>query len=81
MRRFSILFIFTLNVGSSTHAFADVCEKWFAASKLKVGKNCLLECAVLPVDMGTFDCPNACPNFCKESVGTDFVFKVSAILV
>jgi hypothetical protein len=37
----------------------------------------MLECAVIPADMGTFDCPTACSDFCRESVGTDFIFKVS----
>lgn len=27
--------------------------------------------------MGTFDCRNACPEFCKESMATDFLFKLS----
>jgi hypothetical protein len=27
--------------------------------------------------MGTFDCPLACAEYCKESAGTDFLFKVS----
>jgi hypothetical protein len=58
-------------------ASADVCDKWFAASKVKPGKNCMLECAVIPVDMGTFDCSLACADFCKESAGTDFLFKIS----
>lgn len=62
---------------SAQIANAGVCDQWFASSGVKVGKNCLSECAVISTDMGTFECPTACPEFCKSSVTTDFIFKIS----
>ena len=42
------------------------CEKWFAASKLKVeNPACAIECSLLSVDMGNFDCPIQCESLCK----------------
>lgn len=58
---------------------ADLCENWFKQKKIKPGTNCLIECATLPVGMGTFDCPNACPSFCDVSLKTDLFFSLSEL--
>jgi hypothetical protein len=61
-------------------ARADICDKWFKKSKIVAGsKDCLLECTVLPVDMGTSGCHEACAEYCKKSVATGFNFKMAAL--
>ena len=53
------------------------CEKWFEKSKIKPGKDCLVECASFPVDMGTFDCPSSCADFCKTARSEKWIFELS----
>lgn len=55
----------------------DACASWFKKSKLKPGKDCLLDCVSLPVDMGTFTCHEECTFLCQSSGTEDFLFKVS----
>lgn len=76
--RFIVVLSCATILGSST-ANADSCADWFAASKIKLGKDCLVKCVVAPVDMATFDCHNACSMLCSETVGTDFIFKLSEL--
>ncbi len=45
---------------------ADDCDSWFAKSKIRISeKDCELKCSILPVDMGTFDCPSRCKSLCQ----------------
>lgn len=53
------------------------CGQWFQDGKLKKGKDCLIKCASLPVDMGTFDCPNSCDDFCGSAAKERFLFQLS----
>lgn len=46
----------------------DLCFKWFQTAKIKPdSKDCILQCAVIPVDMSTFTCASRCEEFCKKS--------------
>lgn len=44
----------------------DSCDGWFADAKIEKGRDCELKCASLDTDMGTFDCPARCHDFCHE---------------
>jgi hypothetical protein len=57
-----VLFVF-----SSISALADdSCLPWFKNTGAKPGDNtCVVKCSTGLVDMGTFDCPRLCENFCK----------------
>lgn len=59
---FILVYCFTLNGRTE-----DVCIQWFKNAAIKIDSNCKLKCSTLAVDMGTFDCPNKCANFCKKS--------------
>lgn len=62
----------------STTTNATTCESWFLKSGVKAGtKDCNLECATIPVDMGTFDCANQCEKFCKTYVNPDSLDKIA----
>jgi hypothetical protein len=61
----------------SGEAKAEVCDRWFEKSKLVAGPSCLGECVALPVGMESFDCPLACPDLCKRSLGTKFGFNLA----
>lgn len=51
---------------------ADTCESWFLKSGVKAGtKNCEMDCALLPSDMGTFDCSAQCDKLCKTYINPD----------
>lgn len=64
MSSFIALF-FTLFVHANEAVSSD-CIKWFEKSKIqKDAKDCLLTCAALKVDMGTFQCPDQCERLCK----------------
>ena len=41
-------------------------EKWFKEAAVAKDSQCNIKCSALSVDMGTFDCPNRCNDFCKE---------------
>lgn len=44
---------------------ASECDEWFRKAKIReTGQKCVLRCATLKVDMGTFDCPNDCDRLC-----------------
>lgn len=66
---------FVLLIFLSANSYADDCKIWFADSKVKPGPNCELKCSSQLVDMGTFDCPNRCTEFCeaplKEQADSD----------
>lgn len=57
-------------------ASAD-CEKWFKKANLQKDKDCLLKCASLPIDMGTFHCPNSCDDLCGQTSKEKWYFKIS----
>lgn len=60
----------------TSQAYAD-CHAWFQNGKIKTGPNCMEKCVVLPVDMGTFDCHDACDELCDRSASEKFVFQLS----
>ncbi len=50
---------------------ADDCSKWFSKGKAKPGtSDCEIKCGITPTDMGTFDCPQRCEEFCHPSSGS-----------
>ena len=55
----------------------EICAKWFKATKIQSGKDCILHCASSSTDMGTFDCPNLCDKLCKSSAKEIFLFQLS----
>lgn len=61
--------IFFLNATALCAKAPPSCQRWFKSSKIiKKAKACEAECAMLSVDMGTFDCPNFCKELCKAPV-------------
>ena len=56
---------------------AGECKVWFKESGLSKGKNCLLKCASIKVDMNTFNCPNMCLQLCKAPKKESFIFELS----
>lgn len=57
------------------------CISWLKAGKIATGtKTCILNCAALMTDMGTFVCPNQCDLLCKntEDSLTAFIQKTRA---
>ncbi len=72
-----VLFLISIFLLSTT-ANAKTCESWFLKSGVKAGtKDCDLECATIPVDMGTFDCANQCEKFCKTYVNPDSLDEIA----
>ncbi len=66
-----IYILFLFHIFGAPAFSADNCESWFAKSKLQIdSKGCELKCSILPVDMGTFDCPNRCKDFCQAKKTT-----------
>jgi hypothetical protein len=65
---------------ASVRAEASLCEKWFAKTGLKPeNTDCLSDCVVADVDMGTFSCTNQCATSCKKPIHKDFTFKVTEL--
>lgn len=57
---------------------ATVCDEWFKKSKIKQDKNCLMNCVVADVDMGTYTCPKQCEKFCKNIKKSEkYLFSLS----
>ena len=56
---------------------ADECLKWFEREGIKKGEDCLIECAMIETDMGTFHCPEFCGALCKEQITERAVFSLS----
>jgi hypothetical protein len=55
--------ISNIAMGSDPH---PDCVAWFHSAKIKAGtKDCILSCATLMVDMGTFMCPDQCKELCN----------------
>ena len=61
------------------NAQADICDDWFAKSKIKKDKNCLSRCVIRKVDMGTFVCRSVCNKLCDSKIAPEFLFNVSAL--
>ena len=61
----------------STPVKADECLKWFEKEGVKKGEDCLIECAMIETDMGTFHCPESCGALCKEQITERVVFSLS----
>jgi len=59
--KIAFVFVFIIQ-----NIFAD-CGEWFVNQKLKSGNSeCLLQCQIADVNMGTFDCPQKCESLCKK---------------
>jgi hypothetical protein len=52
------------------------CLDWFKASKTKSGSSsCEIDCANIPIDMGTFACPSECDVLCKTKSDKNLTSK------
>lgn len=71
---FAIFFVFSLFVHAS-QPDTD-CINWFKNGKVKPGKDCELDCAILMTDMGTFMCPNQCEMLCKAPNDKSIIDKI-----
>ncbi len=60
-------------------ASASECKDWFQTAQIKKGDNCLLDCSMAEVDMGTFQCHNICDTLCNSSVAKQFIFRISRL--
>lgn len=62
----------------SEFTLADSCESWFLKSGVKAGtENCELDYALIPSDMGTFDCSTLCEEFCKTYVKPNTITEIA----
>ncbi len=68
-----LLFMPILVSFSPLVAAEDSCYKWFIRAKISKGKDCEMKCAMLDTDLGNFDCPTRCDEFCKEQDLTEKV--------
>lgn len=60
------------------HSLAGAdCKTWFSKTKIKHGKNCVLDCSTAKVDMGSFACPAQCPDLCKAPLPEKLLFQLS----
>jgi hypothetical protein len=67
MRCGIVFFLSSIIFGSVGNA-GDRCIDWFKNGKIEQNTtNCETRCSILPVDMGTFDCPARCDQFCKAT--------------
>jgi hypothetical protein len=75
---FNIFLITNLIFGPAALAADDPCERWFLKSGVKAGTdNCEINCAIIPSDMGTFDCSTRCEDFCKTYVKPDSITEIA----
>ena len=58
-------------------ASADECLEWFEGAGVQKGEDCLIECALIETDMGTFHCPERCAALCREQITERAVFSLS----
>ena len=76
MRTIYLIFILYL----PTNAFAiKECQTWFKNTGIKKDSDCLMECVIAKTDMGTFQCPEICPQLCKTSIRKELTFKLSSL--
>ncbi len=71
---YAVFFIFSFSA-HCTQPDAD-CINWFKAGKVKLGKDCELDCAILSTDMGTFICPDQCELLCKPKMSKSILGKI-----
>ena len=64
MRAIYLIFILCLSANAST---TKECQTWFKNTGIKKDGDCLVECVAAKTDMGTFQCPEICPQLCKNS--------------
>lgn len=63
MRKFPLLFILFI---SPWIRAASLCDSWLVETKAKPGTaDCEIACSSSGTDMGTFECPLLCSDFCK----------------
>ena len=62
------MFLLMLILTFSSHPVVaeETCHNWFLRANIEQGKDCEMKCAMLDTDMGTFDCPARCDEFCKK---------------
>ena len=66
--------IFFLNILYCALGFSDACDDWFKKSKVKPNTpDCLIQCATLPVSMGTATCSQRCEKFCNPQSTVSFI--------
>ena len=73
-----ILFVPLLALFSPQARAQDACHNWFLRANIEQGKDCEMKCAMLDTDMGTFDCPARCDEFCKKH---DLIDKLLGTLI
>ena len=72
------IIVLFLSLFFSNQSYAgDSCVEWFKESKIPLGRDCLLKCASISTDMGTFDCPNICDQLCKSNIKDTVLFQLS----
>lgn len=65
-----VLFAIIFNCGLA-NAIEPECVDWFKAGKVSsTSKDCMMDCASLGVDMGTFTCPMSCDELCRPQIST-----------
>jgi hypothetical protein len=74
-RIFSLLVSLTILLGAQSSFAAtsddDTCLQWFQRIKVSpANKDCELVCASTITDMGTFECPSRCDEFCRQVKST-----------
>ncbi len=67
----------------SAELWSKTCTEWFSDSGIDPSAdNCEDSCATLDIDMGTFDCPSGCVDFCqagfKEEVTSTVLKKLES---
>ncbi|MCY4321237.1 MAG: hypothetical protein OXC37_02365 [Bdellovibrionaceae bacterium] len=70
--------MFSIFLSGDTFATKE-CQNWFKNTGIKKDSNCLMECVVAKIDMGTFQCPEICPQLCKTSTRKELTFKLSSL--
>ncbi len=67
-----VLFGILLILLISSVSIADSCIDWFVASKIdSSSSDCEMNCSILATDLGTFECPGRCSDFCKKQAKCD----------
>lgn len=77
-----LFFVLSSILSLNLPAAADSCDDWFKDSKIvSTASDCEMKCGILQVDMGTFECPGKCSDFCKpqEKCAIDKFWKEKVI--
>jgi hypothetical protein len=77
MKHFISFLIFILTGFYSFSVTAnEECLQWMLDGSVNPGSdNCEIDCAVIGVDMGTFNCPTQCEKLCKTTIPKKYVDK------